>query len=172
MKKSSNSDEARSRYSCQDRALRLLEVRRRSEKELRDRLREAKYPAEEIDRVIATMKRYNYVNDVDFAFEWVRQRHAMKGKSRAVLRMELRQKGIGDELCQSALEQISDDSEHARALEIARKKARSLKSAPADSLEYNKYLRRILGMLARRGFNAGMSMEIAKQVIAERFDSE
>ncbi|MDO4908477.1 MAG: regulatory protein RecX [Corynebacterium sp.] len=162
-------DKARSRLSCQERALRLLEVRRRSEKELRDRLREGKFPPEEIDEVIATMKRYNYVNDVDFAFEWVRQRHEMKGKSRAVLNQELRLKGINEELRRSALEQVTDESERARAALIAEKKVRSFKNPPADYMEYQKYLSRILGMLGRRGFNPGMSMSVAKEALAARF---
>lgn len=54
----------------------------------------------------------------------------------------------------------------ARAL--AEKKARSLKSVPADRKERDKELRRIVGVLARRGFNEGMSLNIAISALEER----
>jgi len=55
------------------------------------------------------------VNDREFAENWVRSRHAVRGLTRRVLRQELRQKGISDIDAEVALEQIDDASEHAAA---------------------------------------------------------
>lgn len=60
-----------------------------------------------------------------------------------------------------ALEQIDPADEEAMAQALAEKKARSIKSVPEDRKERDKALRRIVGVLARRGFNEGMSLQIA-----------
>ena len=108
------------------------------------------------------------VNDHDFAMEWVRQRHELRGKSRSVLDQELQRKGISPEHRAAALEQVDDDAEYDCAREFAAKKARQITKPPADYAEQEKYLRRIVGVLARRGFASGMSFAIAKEALEQR----
>ena len=82
--------------------------------------------------------------------------------------MELRDKGVGTADRAAALEQISDDDEERTARAVAEKSARKVKAAPTERAEYDKHLRRVVGALARRGFNQGMSMRIAREVLDER----
>ena len=154
------------------RALRLLDQRARSEHELTDRLRrvDADYPPELIDEVVADLARSGLLNDAAFAHEWVRQRHTRRGKSRAALDQELKHKGVASEQRAAALEQISGEDEQERARQVVEKKARSLREVPADRLQYDKELRRLVGMLARRGFPSGMSMTVARAALDERID--
>ena len=98
----------------------------------------------------------------------MRQRAARRGKSARALDMELRDKGVGGADRAAALEQISDEDEEHTARAVAEKSARKVKAAPADRAEYDKHLRRVVGALARRGFNQGMALRIAREELDAR----
>jgi regulatory protein len=87
-----------------------------------------------------------------------------------VLDRELVEKGIPAHLREEALEQVSDADESAIARSLAEKKARTIKTVPADRAARDKDLRRVVGVLARRGFNQGLSMSIAIDAIDARYD--
>ncbi|MFD8879026.1 regulatory protein RecX [Corynebacterium xerosis] len=153
------------------RALRLLDSRARSRAELRERLAENEdWPAVAIDEVLDDLTASKLLDDAHFAREWVRQRHVGRGKSRMVLDRELVEKGIPAHLREEALEQVSDADESAIARSLAEKKARTIKAVPADRAARAKDLRRVVGVLARRGFNQGLSMAIALDAIDARYD--
>lgn len=153
------------------RALRLLDSRARSRAELWGRLAEnEEWPGVAIDEVLDDLTASKLLDDAHFAREWVRQRHAGRGKSRMVLDRELVEKGIPAHLREEALEQVSDADESAIARSLAEKKARTIKTVPADRAARDKDLRRVVGVLARRGFNQGLSMSIAIDAIDARYD--
>lgn len=152
------------------RALGLLDQRSRSRKELRDRLVAADFEPEVVDAVVDDLAGAGLVDDEAFAKEWVRQRHTRRGKSARALNLELKEKGVeaGDRAI--ALEQITQESEEAVARQVAEKKARTLKRVPADRHERDKFLRRIVGTLARRGYNQELVMRISIEVLDARID--
>lgn len=150
------------------RVLGLLDQRSRSRQELYDRLVQAEFDPEVVDEVLDDLAHAGLIDDAAFAAEWVRQRHKRRGKSRSVLDRELREKGVIQEDRDEALSQIDAADEEAMARALAEKKARSVKSVPADRKEREKALRRIVGVLARRGFNEGMSLNIAISALEER----
>ena len=150
------------------RALGLLDQRARSREELRGRLIKAEFEPALVDEVLDDLAGSGLINDSRFAHEWVRQRAERRGKSSRALDMELRDKGVGTADRAAALEQISDDDEERTARAVAEKSARKVKAAPTERAEYDKHLRRVVGALARRGFNQGMSMRIAREVLDER----
>lgn len=152
------------------RALGLLDQRARSREELRSRLAALEFEPMLIDDVLNDLAHSGLINDATFASEWVRQRAARRGKSSRALDMELRDKGVGAADRAEALAQISEDDEEATARAVAEKAARKVKTPPADRTEYGKHLRRIVGALARRGFNQGLSMRIAKEALNERIE--
>lgn len=150
------------------RALLLLDQRARSRHELQERLVSLDFDTRVIADVLDELEQSRLVNDHDFAMEWVRQRHELRGKSRSVLDQELQRKGISPEHRAAALEQVDDDAEYHCARELAMKKARQITKPPTDYAEQEKYLRRIVGVLARRGFASGMSFAIAKEALEQR----
>ncbi|MHC2848788.1 regulatory protein [Corynebacterium mucifaciens] len=150
------------------RALGLLDQRARSRSELRERLLKAEFEPQLVDEVVNDLAASGLVNDAQFASEWVRQRAARRGKSARALDMELRDKGVEGADRAAALEQISDADEERTARAVAEKAARKVNSAPADRAEYDKHLRRIVGALARRGFNRGMALRIGREALDER----
>lgn len=151
-----------------NRALLLLDQRARSRAELRDRLVALEFDEDVVEAVLDDLAGVGLIDDESFAREWVRQRHARRGKSARVLDAELRDKGVGAADRAAALEQVSRSSEEAVARELAEKKARTIKSVPADRAESDKALRRIVGVLARRGFDGEMTMRIARQALDAR----
>lgn len=154
------------------RALLLLDHRARSRHELRERLVSLELVPDNsiVDEVLDDLTRSKLIDDATFAEEWVRVRHERRGKSRRVLDKELRDKGVAQPLRQAALEQVDDEDEEAVARRLAEKKARSIKNIPEDYAERDKMLRRILGVLARRGFSQSMSMRIARAALAQRIE--
>lgn len=151
-----------------ERALLLLDSRARSRQELWDRLVKAEFEPELVDEVLDSFQRNGLVDDLAFAREWVRQRFEWRGKSAAMLDVELQRKGVREADRMEALSVIEDEDERQVARGLAVKKARQVKTVPVDRQQRDKELRRIVGVLARRGFNSGMSLEIAREALTDR----
>ena len=157
-----------SKADVRSRALGLLDQRARSRKELHDRLIAAEFEPDVIDAVLDDLAEVGLINDASFAREWVRQRHVRRGKSARALDMELKDKGVEAADRAAALEQVTEDSEESVARQVAEKKARTLKKVPADRHERDKFLRRIVGTLARRGYSQGLTMRVSIEALDAR----
>ncbi|WP_144790192.1 recombination regulator RecX [Corynebacterium singulare] len=157
-----------SKADVRSRALGLLDQRARSRKELHDRLIAAEFEPDVIDAVLDDLAEVGLINDASFAREWVRQRHVRRGKSARVLNLELKDKGVEAADRAAALEQVTEDSEESVARQVAEKKARTLKKVPADRHERDKFLRRIVGTLARRGYSQGLTMRVSIEALDAR----
>ncbi|MCI6206177.1 MAG: recombination regulator RecX [Corynebacterium glucuronolyticum] len=153
-----------------ERALMLLDSRMRSAYELTERLVQADFPRDVVLAVVEELKRAGLVDDVLFAEEWVRVRHARRGKSAMVLDRELKCKGVNAEIRAHALEQITDEDEESMVRTLIEKKARSIKTIPADRKEHNRILRRLVGVVVRRGFPQDLCLNIAKEVAVSRYE--
>ncbi|WP_409338254.1 regulatory protein RecX [Corynebacterium sp. LK2510] len=150
------------------RALGLLDQRLRSRHELRERLIRAEFEETLVDKVLDNLEQAGLINDAAFAFEWVRQRAARRGKSAMALERELQLKGVGAPERAAALEQITQEDEERTAYAVAEKKARDVRIPPADRADYDRHLRRIIGVLARRGYRSEMCMRIGREVLDAR----
>lgn len=157
-----------SKADVRSRALGLLDQRARSRKELHDRLIAAEFEPDVIDAVLDDLAEVGLINDASFAREWVRQRHVRRGKSARALNLELKDKGVEAADRAAALEQVTEDSEESVARQVAEKKARTLKKVPADRHERDKFLRRIVGTLARRGYSQGLTMRVSIEALDAR----
>lgn len=165
-----DAEREQAKSKVRSRALGLLDQRARSRAELRTRLVDAEFEPGLVDEVIDDLQRAGLLDDASFAREWVRQRHARRGKSSRVLDRELQEKGVDASLRAEALEQIDAADEEATARTFAEKKARSIKEVPSDYQERQKALRRIVGVLARRGFPTEMSLRIANEALDRRIE--
>lgn len=152
-------------------ANRLIEQRDRSVAELRRRLTDSLDEGDDpalVEAVIDRCLRAGMLDDARFAHEWVRQRAANQRRSVAVLRRELREKGVAAPVIEEALEQISEDDQDRVLVELVTKKAGTVKTVPADRRDYDRALRRIVGVAARRGFPQGRSLTAARQALDAR----
>ena len=127
-------------------ALAFLAYRPRSEREVRDRLRQKGYPPEAIEAAAEKLIGWRYLDDADFARRWVENRETHQPRGRRLLEQELRRKGIDRDTARDTVEEAGID-ERATALELARDRLRRLSgSDPAANR------RRLADFLARRGY--------------------
>ncbi|AOW94517.1 recombination regulator RecX [Rhodococcus sp. WMMA185] len=132
--------------------------RARTRAELAERLAQKGYSADVTERVLDRLSEVGLIDDADFARQWVRSRHTYSGKGKRALAMELRRKGIGREDATEALAQIDVDDERQRASELVAKKLRTMSVDDRD-----RAARRLVSMLARRGFPQSVAFEVVKE---------
>lgn len=152
-------------------ANRLIEHRDRSVAELRRRLLDSLGEGDDpalVETVIGRCLRTGMLDDARFASEWVRQRATNQRKSVAVLRRELRDKGVDGAVIEEALDQISEDSQQEVLRGLVNRKAGTVKTVPAERRDYDRALRRIVGVAARRGFPQGQSLTAAREALDAR----
>ncbi|GCB56195.1 recombination regulator RecX [Rhodococcus erythropolis] len=151
---------------AKDACLRLLTDRARSRSELETKLSGRGFEPEIITKVLDRLQEIGLIDDADFANQWVHSRHTYSGKGKRALAVELRLKGIDQDVASEALSQIDPEDERERAAELVRRK---LKNKPVD--DRDKVTRRLVSMLARKGYSAGMSYEVVKAEMAAITDS-
>lgn len=142
-------------------ALRLLVVRARAEQELRDRLKRKGYEPDTIDLAIERVRNWGYLDDADFARRWVDNRLEHRPRSKRMLEMELRQKGVDRETIETTIEETEID-EVAAATDLARKAAAKMSGLDPETAK-----RRISGQLARRGFDYGTIRSALARALGE-----
>jgi regulatory protein len=144
--------------------LRLLTARARTRAELAAQLIKRGYPDDVSARVLDRLTDVGLVDDEDFAEQWVRSRRVNAGKGRRALASELRTKGIDDEVIAAALEDIDSDAERSRAEQLVADKLR--RERLTDDTDDVKVARRLVGMLARRGYGQSMAFDVVKVALA------
>ncbi|MBI3161012.1 MAG: RecX family transcriptional regulator [Chloroflexi bacterium] len=133
-----------SREWAYQQAMLFLSYRARSEKEIRQNLQKHEMPEDVIEETLQKLRSAGLANDNEFAQTWVENRSTFRPRSRRALTMELRQKGLDDEIVRAA---VSGVDEEALACEAAQKRATRL-----EGLEWNEYRKKLSEFLARRGF--------------------
>ena len=126
-------------------AMLFLSYRARSEAEIRQNLRKHEIPEEVIGLTLERLRQDGLANDGQFARVWVENRSTFRPRSRRLMSMELRQKGLEEDAVASAVEAVDDN---ALAYEAALKRAHRL-----ENLEWIEFRKKLSGFLARRGFS-------------------
>ena len=152
-----------------NRVLRFLSFRPRSEKEIRDYLiKKIKNPSNSVDRqkskiktdekiiesIISKLKEQKFINDIEFTRWWVDQRTRIKPKASRLIKFELKQKGISDELIENSNLGIRNDFE--KALNLAQKR---------KLLYQNETPKKIYEKIGRYLASKGFDYDIIKKVI-------
>lgn len=147
--------------------LRLLTARARTRAELEGHLAKRGYPDDVSSTVIDRLTQVGLIDDEDFAEQWVRSRRVNAGKGKRALAAELRTKGVDSEVIDAALADIDADAERARAEQLVRDKLRREKLGnPDDRDAETKVARRLVGMLARRGYHQSMALDVVTAELA------
>jgi len=145
-------------------ALHFLSFRPRSEGEVRQRLLKQKYDETVIEATIVRLKEKKFLGDQEFASLWIENRSTFRPRSQRLLSMELRKKGVSEEVISSALEEAEEDE--VLAYQAAERYAHRLKG-----LEWLDFRKKLLGYLGRRGFFYGTAAPVVRRVWTE-FNSE
>ena len=143
-------------------ALALLEFRDRTERELRQKVKEREYSAGEVEETVLFLKEYRYLDDAAYAERYIRTCAARK--SRRQIRADLERKGVSREIIDLQLQEeyVDEDSQIRKLLE---KKGYE----PGKSMEHAEY-RRLMGALGRRGFS-GEAIRRVMESMREEYDS-
>ncbi|MFF3215070.1 recombination regulator RecX [Streptomyces sp. NPDC002886] len=150
------SPEEQARAIC----LRLLTGMPRTRRQLADALAKRDIPEEVSEQVLSRFEEVGLIDDAAFAGAWVESRHRGRGLARRALAQELRTKGVAPTLVQEALEQLDSDQEEETARELVERKLRATRG-----LERDKRIRRLAGMLARKGYPEGMALRVVRRAL-------
>ncbi|MCH5675302.1 recombination regulator RecX [Streptomyces gilvus] len=142
--------------------LRLLTGTPRTRKQLADALRKREIPDEAAEEVLSRFEEVGLINDSAFADAWVESRHHGRGLARRALAQELRTKGVDSTLIDAAVGQLDSEQEEETARELVARKLRSTRG-----LDRDKRLRRLAGMLARKGYPEGMALRVVRRALEE-----
>jgi regulatory protein len=133
--------------SAIERAGRYIAHRPRTERQVRDKLRELDYEDRTIDDAIVRLIELRLIDDSDFARRWIEERARTKGKAPDVLVSELRARGISREVAEEALAEVGLD-EDTQAIEVAARLIRKVLRFPLDEQGP-----RLYELMRRRGFS-------------------
>ena len=138
--------------------LRRLTDQPRSRAELAEALAKRHVPEEVATRLLDRFTEVGLIDDEAFARAWVQSRMTGKGLSRRALAVELRRKGIDDDLARGVLDGVDADEEDASARAVVRRKLRT-----TSGLDPQVRMRRLVGALARKGYPPGVAMRVVRE---------
>ncbi len=146
--------------------LRQLTAAARSRTQLAQKLAEKEISEQTATRILDRYEDLGLIDDAEYAAMYVRSRAASRKLARPALRRELAQKGIEPDAAERALAQRTEEDEREDARALVRRRLRPERDL-ADPPQREKALRRLVAMLARRGYAPGMAFEIVRTVMAE-----
>ncbi|MDP9824637.1 RecX family transcriptional regulator [Kineosporia succinea] len=147
---------------ARDILLRQLHAGARTRSQLAKVLAQKEIPDDVASAVLDRFEEVDLVDDAAFSQQYVETRHSGKGLAKRALAYELRQKGVADETVREAVDQLSSDDELATARDLVRKKARSMMKDDPE-----RRLRRLAGMLARKGYSSGIAYQAIREELAD-----
>ncbi|ALG14774.1 recombinase RecX [Kibdelosporangium phytohabitans] len=139
----------------------LLTARPRTRAELYKALLRKEVSPEVAERVLGRLDQVGLIDDKAFAEMWVRSRHTYQGMGRKALSVELRRRGVDNDTAAEAVAAVDEDAEEERARLLVRKKLPSMRSADQQTK-----IRRLVGMLARKGYSQGLAYRVVKDELA------
>ncbi|WP_267900918.1 recombination regulator RecX [Actinomadura craniellae] len=141
--------------------LRLLSASPRTRAQLAEALRRKNVPEEVAEQVLGRFTDVGLIDDAAFAQAWVQSRHAGRGLARRALAAELRQRGVADDTVKEAVAELDPEQEERTARELVDRRLRGTRG-----LDPVRRTRRLVGMLARKGYSPGLAYRVVKDALA------
>lgn len=138
-------------------------MRPRTRAELAGALRRHGVDDEVAAQVLDRYAEVGMIDDAVFAQAWVTSRHHTRGLARRALGSELRQRGVEPETVGRALGEIDSETEAQTARALVDRRLRSVSGAQAADAQA--LVRRLVGMLARKGYPAGLAFRVVKEAM-------
>jgi regulatory protein len=154
--------EARARQLC----LRLLTLAPKTRAQLADALRKRGIPDEVADEVLGRFEEVGLIDDAAFARTWVESRHYSRGLAGRALSAELKQRGVAADEIRAAIDEgLGPDAEASAARRLVERRLAATRSLPSDQRT-----RRLAGMLARKGYPAGLAFRVIREALEAEGD--
>jgi regulatory protein len=142
--------------------LRQLTAAPRTRAQLAATLRRRGVPDDAAEAVLGRFTEVGLIDDAMFASAWVESRHYGRGLGRRALAAELNQRGVDRGDIQAAVAKLSPEAELATARALVERRLASTARQPGPVR-----LRRLVGMLARKGYPAGLAYRVVREVLQE-----
>ena len=142
--------------------LHQLEFAPRTRAELAAVLRKKGVEDEVAELVLSRFAEVGMIDDALFAQMWVTSRHRGRGLAGRALSQELRRKGVDDTSISDAVATLHPEQERNTARTLVDRKLRTTAGLATDAR-----VRRLAGMLARKGYPAGLAFAVVKDALAE-----
>ena len=142
--------------------LRLLTAAPRTRAQLDQALRRRGVPQHAADAALDRLVRAGLVDDAAFARAWVDTRHRGRGLARRALTAELRQRGVDEGDVRAAIEDLGPEQEAAAARRLVEAKLAATRGRPLATR-----MRRLSGLLARKGYPAGMAYRVIREALEQ-----
>ena len=142
-------------------ALRFIGYRQRTEAEVINKLEKLKFTSEIIDIIMNELREKKYVDDKEFAVQWIEIRGESKPRGKNLFLFELRKKGIPADVIESVIEDIPEETE--MALRLGKKYLKRFSSLKDDD-----FRKKMTGVLARRAFPYSVVKETIDAIIKIR----
>jgi regulatory protein len=142
--------------------LRMLTAAPRTQAQLADALRRRGVPEDAATAVLARFAEVKLIDDAMFARAWVDSRHYSRGLASRALGAELRQRGVPPEDIEAALSDLGPDQELQTARELIARRLAGTAGMPAPVR-----MRRLAGMLARKGYSAGLAYRVVREALEQ-----
>jgi regulatory protein len=150
--------EAAAREIC----LRLLTAAPRTRAQLEQALQRRGVPQQAADAVLGRLASAGLIDDAAFARAWVDSRHRGRGLARRALTAELRQRGVDEGDVRAAVADLGPEQEAAAARRLVEAKLAATRGRPLDVR-----MRRLTGLLARKGYPAGMAYRVIREALEQ-----
>ena len=144
------------------RCMNLLQSRAYTESKLRSKLKEGGYPQESIDSAIAYVKSYHYVDDLQFAKDYIVNQAGKKSKR--VLEQDLIARGVSRDEIEAAFAEAAEKGDGPDELALAQMWLAKKRYDPAQADFAEK--RKVAAFLYRKGISAETvrkAMELAEE---------
>ena len=149
-------------------ATRTLAARAISASDLKRKLQRNGNDPDAIDYAINRLTELGLLDDTQYAGMKARSIIRSKPAGRRFIEAKLRQKGINQSIIQETLdEELKDQDPYQDALKLARQAARSLASRDPETRQ-----RRLIGRLARRGFDHDIVRRVVEQIESKILSEE
>jgi regulatory protein len=142
--------------------LRALTGSPKTRQQLAELLARRDVPEEAAEAVLDRFTEVGLIDDAAFARAWVSSRQAGRGLARRALRQELRAKGVEGEDADQALVLVDDDDERDAARRLVERRITGM-----SRLDRVTATRRLIGMLARKGYNGGLASAVVREVVEQ-----
>ena len=110
--------------------------------------------------VLDRLEDVRLVDDTAYAESYVTSRRAST-MSRRALGHELRSKGVSGSVVEEALDTLDPEAEIGTARALVARKLPSTQSLPMDAR-----VRRLVGVLARKGYSGGLALRVVREALA------
>jgi len=140
--------------------LRALTGAPKTRQQLADLLAQREVPDDAAEAVLDRFTEVGLIDDAAFARAWVTSRQAGRGLARRALSAELRAKGVEPEVAAEAVAEVDDEDERAAARRLVERRAGSMRR-----LDRTTATRRLMGMLARKGYSGGLAAGVVREVL-------